>query len=145
MAIYFYTPVDEYGCFSNFSPHGVALDDRWWRTVEHYFQAQKFVAPEHQLRIWKARTPKDAKTLGWSRAVPIRPDWDEAKDEVMYRAVLCKFQTHSAIRETLLSTGRETLVENAPRDFYWGCGEDGSGLNRLGEILMRVRDELQQA
>lgn len=37
----------------------------------------------------------------------------------------------------------EELVESAPGDFYWGCAADGSGLNRLGQILMEVREVLR--
>lgn len=30
-------------------------------------------------------------------------------------------------------------------DAYWGDGGDGRGKNRLGHLLMRVRDELRAA
>ena len=63
----------------------------------------------------------------------------------MRGAVLRKFQTHADIRDILLGTGSEDLVENAPGDFYWGCGADGSGLNKLGKILMDVREQLRQS
>ena len=143
MTIFFYTPRGEYGCFSNFSPHGIELDNRYWPTVEHYFQAQKFTDPAQRERIAKARTPKDARTLGRDRRVPIRPEWDDVKDDVMLAAVRRKFANHQQIRAILLATGDEALVENAPSDFYWGCGADRSGKNRLGEILMLVRSELR--
>ena len=43
MAIYFYSTRDHpYGCFSNFAPYGFDLAGQWWRTSEHYYQAQKF-------------------------------------------------------------------------------------------------------
>ena len=71
--------------------------------------------------------------------MPLRKDWELAKDDVMRRAVLKKFETHADIREVLLGTGDEALVENAPGDFYWGCGADGSGKNMLGRILVEVR------
>lgn len=70
----FYPARDEYGCFSNFSPHGVEIDGRCWPTVEHYFQARKFTDLAHQERIARSRTPKEAKTLGWDRTVPMRDD-----------------------------------------------------------------------
>src|ERR1051326_8886942 len=111
MPIYFYTPDGPYGCFSNFSRHGVELDGQYWPTVEHYFQAQKFADPEHRERIARAQTPKQAKSLGWERSIPIRSDWEQVKDEVMGRVVLKKFETHAAIREVLLSTGEEELAE----------------------------------
>ncbi len=38
----------------------------------------------------------------------------------------------------------EEIIENAPHDYYWGCGADGSGKNQLGKTLMRVRSILRQ-
>lgn len=143
MAIYFYSRTDAYSEFSNFAPFGVEFEGEWWSTVEHYFQAQKFHDPQHRAGIRRAAKPKDAKTLGRSRAVPLRSDWEGIKDDIMYAAVRKKFLTHSVPRDLLLSTGDEELVENAPMDAYWGCGPDGSGLNKLGKILMRVREELR--
>ena len=143
MAIYFYTARDEYGCFSNFSPHGVQCGGQYWPSVELYFQAQKFTSLAHQERIAAAPTPKEAKALGRDRKVSMRPDWDQVKDTVMLEAVRQKFRTHKAIRKILLSTGEEQLAENAPADYYWGCGADGTGENRLGKILMQVRSELR--
>ena len=143
MTIYFYAQTDEYSEFSNFAPFGVEMDDEWWRTVEHYFQAQKFLNPEYQSRIRKSSKPKDASAMGRTRDVPLRPDWETVKDQIMYDAVKKKFETHPEIRRLLLATGDQDIVENAPMDPYWGCGSDGTGLNKLGKILMRVREELQ--
>jgi N-glycosidase YbiA len=144
MTIYFYTTTDKYGMFSNFSRHGITIDGKYWPTVEHYFQAQKFLDVEHQTRIARARTPKEAKQLGWDHSIPIREDWDDIKDDIMRQAVLRKFETHKDIKEILLGTGDEELVENAPSDYYWGCGADGSGQNKLGHILMEIRSILRE-
>lgn len=143
MTIYFYTTGEKYGCFSNFSPHGFELDELWWATSEHYFQAQKFVGTPHVEEIRLAKTPKDAARMGRDRKRPLRPDWEEVKDDIMRKAVLRKFETHADIREILLSTGDELIVENSPIDYYWGCGADGSGKNMLGQILVEVRQILR--
>lgn len=143
MPIYFYTAREEpYGCFSNFSRHGIDLDGAWWPTVEHYFQAQKFAGTPYANKIRTAFTPKQAADLGRSRQHPLRPDWEQVKDEIMLKAVRRKFELHTQLRKLLLATGAEELIENAPSDYYWGCGSDGSGQNKLGQILMRVRMEL---
>ena len=34
------------------------------------------------------------------------------------------------------------LFENAPSDYYWGCGQTGTGKNRLGRLLMELRAAL---
>ncbi len=144
--IYFYgTREKPYGCFSNFSRHGFAIDDVYWKTSEHYFQAQKFAGhDDHVEAMRRASTPKRAAQIGRDRARPLRKDWEEVKDAMMFDAVLAKFTAHDDIRQILLDTGDAQIVENAPNDYYWGCGKDGSGLNRLGEILMRVRAQLRE-
>ena len=146
MTIYFFDESEKpYGCFSNFSPHGFELDGLWWSTSEHYFQAQKFVGTKHLEEIRLANTPADAARMGRERSRPLRQDWEEVKEDVMQRGLVCKFQTNTEIGEILLSTGDEFIVENAAQDYYWGCGKDGSGKNRLGEILMKVRAILQNS
>ena len=101
--VYFYAQTDTYSEFSNFAPYGIAMDDVWWRTVEHYFQAQKFHDAAYRERIRLSNKPKDAKALGMTRAIPLRPDWEEVKDGIMLEAVTVKFETHAELAELLLS------------------------------------------
>jgi ribA/ribD-fused uncharacterized protein len=143
MPIYFYSTRDAYGCFSNFSPHGVKLKGVWWPTTEHYFQAQKFAGTPHEEVVRLAKMPKQAAEMGRDHKRPLRADWEQVKDDVMHEAVRQKFRTHKDIRQLLLDTGDEELVENAPGDYYWGSGANGSGKNMLGIILMEVRAELR--
>lgn len=143
MTIYFYDTTGRYGCFSNFSRHGFELAGVYWATSEHYFQAQKFAGTSHVEDIRLAPTPKEAANRGRQRTRPLRPDWEQVKDDVMRTAVRRKFESHANIRAVLLATGDEELVEAAPGDYYWGCGADGSGQNRLGQILMEVRAALR--
>jgi ribA/ribD-fused uncharacterized protein len=63
----------------------------------------------------------------------------------MRQAVQRKFETHADLKAILLSTGEQEIVENAPGDYYWGCGKNGTGKNRLGHILMTVRARLREA
>lgn len=143
--IYFYAQTDAYSEFSNFAPFGVSMDGVWWRTVEHYFQAQKFHDAAYRERIRVSSKPKDAKALGMTRKIPIRDDWETVKEQIMLDAVRKKFETHEGPRTLLLATRDLPIVENAPMDAFWGCGPDGSGLNKLGRILMQVREELREA
>ena len=147
MPIEFYSTADEYGEFSNFAPYPFTLDGKRWPTSEHYFQAQKFVGTkdEHYAEeIRKANSPMIAARMGRSRKVKVRRDWEGVKDQVMRRAVLKKFETHADIRRLLLGTGDEKIVEATTDDYYWGVGSDGSGKNRLGQILMEVRAILRE-
>ncbi|HEY9796330.1 MAG TPA: NADAR domain-containing protein [Leptolyngbyaceae cyanobacterium] len=147
MTIYFYKVSDPYGCFSNFSPHPIQVEGSYWQTVEHYYQAQKFVGTENERLIAVIRqtqTPMEAATLGRDRTRKLRPDWEQVKRQVMWQGVLTKFLTHTDIQAILLDTGDELIVEDSPTDYYWGCGQDKTGQNQLGEILMNVRQEVRQ-
>ncbi len=141
--IRFYSTRGEYGCLSNFYRASLRLDGKTWPTSEHYFQAQKFAGSEHEEAIRQARTPAEAARLGRSRKHPLRRDWESVKEAVMYRAVLAKFTQHDDLREILLGTGDAVLIEHTDNDSYWGDSGDGSGRNRLGHVLMRVRAELR--
>jgi hypothetical protein len=148
MTIYFYKVWQPYGCFSNFSAHGIQIKRTYWSTVEHYYQAQKFagsVDAEIIPMIHSAATPEEAATLGRCPTRRVRPDWEMVKIEVMREAVLQKFLTHLEIQAVLLSTGDETLVENSPHDYFWGCGADQTGNNHLGKILVEVRDKIRKS
>jgi ribA/ribD-fused uncharacterized protein len=115
-----------------------------WPTSEHYFQAQKFVGTPHEEAIRAVASPMVAARMGRSRARPLRPDWETVKNDIMYEVVRAKFEQHLDLRSILLDTGDSVIVEHTERDAYWGDGRDGSGQNRLGQILMRVREELRR-
>ncbi|HVK02384.1 MAG TPA: NADAR family protein [Armatimonadaceae bacterium] len=142
--IYFYSDREQpYGAFSNFAKYGFELDGKYWPTSEHYFQAQKFAGTEHEEAVRLAPAPMIAANMGRERSRPLRGDWESVKEDAMRRALRAKFTTHAALRDLLLGTGEAVLVENAPGDYYWGVGKDGSGKNRLGALLMELRAELR--
>ena len=142
--IKFHGVEDEYGCFSNFAPYQIKLNGKIWPTSEHYFQAQKFAGTEHEDAIRNASTPMIAAQMGRDRTRQVRPDWEGVKDEIMLEAVRAKFDQHAQIASVLLDTGDAMLVEHAARDSYWGDGGHGRGRNMLGQILMRIREELRR-
>ncbi len=142
-AIYFYTTQDEYGMFSNFSDHGITVDNAFYPTVEHYYQACKFENEEYQERIRTCASPKRASELGKSKEQVIKSNWNDIKIDVMTKSIRLKFEQNRQIREILLLTENKLLIENSPYDNFWGIGRIGEGLNYLGTVLMRVRRNLQ--
>lgn len=143
MAIYFYKINEEYGCFSNFSHHGFELDGKWWMTSEHYFQAQKFYGTEYAEIIRLLDNPMKAAEMGRNRSLPLRKDWEQVKDDIMRKAVYAKFSQNTELKDILVETGEELLVEKTSNDYYWGCGTTENGKNMLGLILMEVREQLK--
>ena len=142
--ICFYRPNEPYGEFSNFSPHPIQLKGRVWPTSEHYFQAQKFADTDHEEAIRNAKSPTIAARMGRSRQRPLRADWELVKDDIMREVLQAKFEQHPALRSLLLRTADAELIEHTRNDGYWGDGGDGSGKNRLGQLLMELRTELRR-
>jgi len=143
--INFYRTGDEYGCFSNFAAYPVEIRGQVWPTSEHFFQAQKFAGSQHEEAIRSVKSPMIAARIGRNRSKPIRPDWEQVKDDIMREAVRSKFSQHRDLREILLATGDALIVEHTKNDSYWGDGGDGSGRNMLGRILAEVRVELRRS
>jgi len=85
----FYSTGGEYGCFSNFSRHSVKMKDKMWRTSEHYFQAMKFENTEYEEDIRNLQTPSQAASMGRRRDLPLRKDWENVKNHIMYEVVAC--------------------------------------------------------
>lgn len=144
VVIQFYSTTGEYGCFSNFSRHPVFLKGKRWPTSEHYFQAQKFAGEPDEEEIRQANKPMLAASMGRDRKRPLRRDWESVKERVMMDALRAKFTQHEELTATLLGTGDAVLVEHTANDDYWGDGGDGTGKNRLGVLLMRLRAELAE-
>lgn len=131
--------------FSNFSPHPVIAYGMEWPTSEHLFQALKFKGSDDKYfdEFAAANSPAIAKKMGQSRNHPLRKDWEEVKDEVMYFIIHIKATQHPEVLDELLATDDQEIVENAPNDLYWGCGKNGKGRNQLGKTLMKVRDDIR--
>ncbi len=141
--IKFYHQNRSHGYFSNFASYPITLKGKIWPTTEHYFQAQKFADTDHEEAIRQAQTPMDAAQMGRDRRRPLRPDWEQVKDEIMGQALYAKFTQHEDLQGKLLATGTAEIIEHTPNDSYWGDGGDGSGGNKLGQLLMAVREQIR--
>jgi len=59
----------------------------------------------------------------------------------MLTAITAKFTQYPVLKHILLKTKNAILIEDSPIDYYWGCGKDGSGKSRLGQLLMKLRGD----
>jgi ribA/ribD-fused uncharacterized protein len=129
----------EYFFLSNFYEARVEYCGFVFQNNEAAFQAAK--CPERMHEFVKLN-PSDAKRLG--RRVNLRHDWEQVKDQVMYDVCKAKFLQNSHLRDLLIATKGCILVEdNTWGDRVWGVCR-GVGENRLGKILMRIREELEK-
>lgn len=128
--------------FSNFVMSPIEIDGLIQPSVEHYYQAQKNLNPNYQEAVRCAVTLAKAKAYG--RHCELREDWEQVRETVMLTALRAKFSLPEW-KEKLLATGDEVLIEwNNWRDKYWGVTvDDLQGENRLGYLLMQVREDLK--
>lgn len=126
---------------ANFHAARIEIGDRVYDSIEHYYQAQKFIehADIYEI-VATAPTAQEAKDRSREHQSLVRSDWGAVKEEVMYRASVAKFTQHEDLRVILLATGSRPLIEDSPDDPYWGITPDGKGLNRMGVMLASARE-----
>ncbi|MBL8890238.1 MAG: NADAR family protein [Planctomycetaceae bacterium] len=126
-----------YRWLSNFWPSRVTLDGQAYPTVEHAYQAAKFLDVQDRARIAAIPAPGDAKRL--AKSMCVRSDWDSVRLPVMDSLLRQKFDDPE-LRRQLSETYPLQLAEtNDWGDVFWGnC--NGIGENHLGRLLMEIRE-----
>lgn len=110
--------------------------------MEHAFQALKTNNIDEQEIIRLLPTPGQAKRMG--RKVTLRSDWESVKESIMKELVREKFLQNNNLKTMLLQTEDAFLEEtNNWNDVVWGVC-NGRGQNKLGKILMKIREELKK-
>lgn len=79
----------DFAFLSNFFYSPITIEGKRYLTVENYFQAMKAANPDDAEEIRLASTPSKSKRLG--RHCVIRKDWEDIKEDVMYKGVKAKF------------------------------------------------------
>ena len=152
----FFWKIDEKnGEFSNWYRRDFVIDDFKYFCAEQYMMAQKaklFHDSERYTRIFRANTPDGCKALG-KEVTPFDPKtWDSISYDVVKTANRAKFEQNPDLMKMLLDTGDSIIAEASPNDKIWGIGmnaetaaktdsADWTGKNKLGKILMELRDE----
>jgi ribA/ribD-fused uncharacterized protein len=134
----------EYRFLSNFYPAELVWDNIVWSSSEHAYVAAKTNDRKLRLEISKMAGKGVVKKFG--QRLPLRPDWEEVKYDIMLEIVRAKFTQNPDLKAKLLATGDAHLEEgNTWNDRTWGVCPPGSGngKNWLGKILMQVRKELK--
>lgn len=124
------------------SKHGLQLEDLYWPSAEHYYQATKYQGATKE-KIRTCDNPTQARKMGRSIFKRKRSDWKQIRVTVMTRAIYTKCRTHLEVTEALLETELKPLANNAFGEYFWGVGRDGRGENHYGKVLQNVRDRLR--
>lgn len=133
----------------NFYVYPLFYKGKMWQSSEAAFQAEKTLDEDFKEQIRMASHPTAAKKMG--KAVPLRANWEEVKEQVMKDVCTAKFSDSKMARQ-LLATGNAYLIEGVTwHDCEWGiCILSGChkceakrGKNLLGKVLMEIRKELK--
>lgn len=73
--------------------------------------------------------------------VLVQRGWIKFNSAVMFYALQKKFE-NADLQKLLLCTSNRILVEDSEKDRFWGCGKDGYGENKLGQMLMFLRKNI---
>lgn len=136
-----------YGAFSNLFRRPMEFEGRQYATAEHAYQAGK--ARKDEVREWILSAPTPSLVAMAAHGLytwDIVPEWSRIKFDRMREVLRAKFTQHEDLKNLLLSTGNERLVEVGRTDNAvnrtWG-EVNGKGQNMLGVLLMEVRAEIR--
>lgn len=170
--IFFYNSSDKYYFLSNFysldnrKPLFKDEDGKEWLSSEAYYQAAKFDDEEYKEYIRKSHSSYFACMLGkqsgnarpaykigdekvrdimnrYKKTISKKENWREIKDGVMYHALYLKFTQNEMLKLALLETHDKGLCEYTHRDGYWATFWNKPGCNKLGKLLIKLRNELK--
>lgn len=138
----------EYKFLSNFYLTPVMHEGMTYRSSEHAYQATKTLDMLLRRGIQVLTSPGSAKVVG--DALPLRPDWEDIKVDVMRTILRVKFSKGSDLSALLMATSPHELIEgNRWHDNFWGVcrcpgcsgGVPSEQLNWLGKLLMERREQ----
>ncbi len=117
-------------------------------TSEALYQACRFPhKPEVQRLVIQQVSPMTAKMKSKLHRKDTRPDWAKVRVSIMRWCLRVKLaQNWQKYSELLLATGDRPIVEESPKDDFWGAKaateETLVGMNVLGRLQMELREEL---
>ena len=141
----FYKSSWDYGFLSNLFKAPVSFEGKKFRSSEEAYQYGKPV--EKEVAEWIVSAPHQRQVAQAAHSLlpyDIVPDWNKIKVERMRRVVEAKFAQNKELKQKLLDTGDNILLEDSPTDKFWGIGAKGDGENVLGKLLMELREKLKK-
>ncbi len=131
-----------YNWFSNFEPSELIIEDKNYKSVENWYQANK-ASNEKDFEAIRVASIPQSKKLG--RTIQVRQDWELIKFDIMFIGLLAKCEQHPNFVQRLKETTGEIVEWNNWNDIIWGASiKTSTGRNALGIQLMYIRDCLNE-
>ena len=135
----------EFYPFDNFSSFKVEWNGYLFSSVEEAYQAASFMGSDEELveKIKKSHSADEAQRIAYANRDKRREDWDDVKISIMEELLRLKIEQNPYVKKKLLQTGDYMIVEDSPKDDFWGWGSNRDGQNNLGKLWMKLREELK--
>ena len=135
----------EFYPFDNFSSFKVEWNGYLFSSVEEAYQAASFMGSDEELvdKIKKSHSADEAQRIAYANRDKRREDWDDVKVSIMEELLRLKIEQNPYVKKKLLQTGDYMIVEDSPKDDFWGWGPNRNGQNNLGKLWMKLREELK--
>ncbi len=135
----------EFYPFDNFSSFKVEWNGYLFASVEEAYQAASFMGSDEELveKIKKSHSADEAQRIAYANRDKRREDWDDVKISIMEELLRLKIEQNPYVKKKLLQTEDYMIVEDSPKDDFWGWGPNRNGQNNLGKLWMKVREELK--
>ena len=139
-----------YGWLGNMAPYSIVFNGKTWRTSEALFQALRFEDESIREIIRSEKSPMGAKMKAKKlRNKMVVIPMSEQDVENMKKCVRLKFDQNLKLRIELKRTGDALIFEDigkrtGERHQFWGAKKlnenEGCGINKMGQILMELRN-----
>ena len=135
----------EFYPFDNFSSFKVEWNGYLFSSVEEAYQAASFMGSDEELveKIKKSHSADEAQRIAYANRDKRREDWDDVKISIMEELLRLKIEQNPYVKKKLLQTEDYMIVEDSPKDDFWGWGFNRNGQNNLGKLWMKLREELK--
>lgn len=129
-----------------------------YNCCEQYMMSEKaklFNDDESYKLIMNAKEPKEHKKLGRLVKNFDEIKWNKYAEQIVFDGNYAKFTQNLELKKKLIDTNDKIIIECSPYDNIWGNGlnisdtlktniYDWKGKNKLGNILMKVRDIIRK-
>ena len=132
----------EFYPLDNFSSFKVEVDGYLYASLEEAFQSSLFLPdyPEIAEQIKNSHSAHEAQKIMLKNVEKVKYT-NQQQLVIMEKLLRLKLEQNPYVLKKLLETNGYYIVEDSPKDNYWGWGINRDGRNQLGKIWMKLREE----
>lgn len=132
----------EFYPLDNFSSFKVEVDGYLYASLEEAFQSSLFLPdyPEIAEQIKNSHSAHEAQKIMLKNVEKVKYT-NQQQLIIMEKLLRLKLEQNPYVLKKLLETNDYYIVEDSPKDNYWGWGINRDGRNQLGKIWMKLREK----